>query len=467
MTITPAPWVDIEGVRINCEAAEADKLVTVLDDLAVDWGLDNPLAQPTPHQLTVRLLDPFGYWLTRAAKDSLVGVRIVAGWTVGDDERVIFRGTISNADISPSGRRRSEYTSISSWLVVITATDPTADLANVTFPTGTSWPAESALLRANRIKAAALAADVDIAEFYFEPDTVSWPMGRTDVGGKSLLDCVAEFYRSFGLGFDYRPAENVVRPLVPFYGNRTTFVARRPGTNDVLPGAGAWTMTGFGSDSAVYWSTVVRGCDVSANDGPLALDRSNGINRIELEYLKADGTKGNTAAFRRAAIVRTLKLTTWLNLDSPNQSNSSRPFAHTWESIDAALLPQHPAITWDTRYTDGFYALEQAYELTRCCGTYANVRITCDPYSSALAVSGDVQIIGGRVAYLDGRWVVTMRPAWPSLTVSHLVTWQDHQDNPALSALTWDDPAGRWDESVTWLDVQNIATTPLPIAEMR
>ena len=469
MTITPAPWVGIEGVRINCAAEHADELVTVLDDLAIDWGLDHPLADPRPHQLTVRLLDPFGYWLTRSAKDSLVGVGITVGWTVGAVERIIFRGTISNADISPTGRRRSEDTTEGSWLVVFTATDPTADLANVTFPTGTAWPAESAVLRANRIKAAALAADVDIAEFYFEPDTVNWPMGRTDVGGKSLLDCVAEFYRSFGLGFDYRPAENVVRPLVTYSGNRQTGVARRPGTGDVLPGSGAWTMTGFGNDTSTHWSTAVRGCDVSADAGPLALDRSNGINRIELEYLKADGTKWNTAGFRRAAVVRTLKMTTWLNLDSPNQSNSSRPFGHTWNAIDAALMPQHPPVTWDTRYTDGgFYALEQAYALTRCCGSFANVRITCDPYATALAVAGDVLIIGGRVVYLDGRWIVTMRPAWPATTPALPVTWQTHADAVALATLTWDDPAARWDESVTWADVSKIVTTqPMPISEMR
>lgn len=453
----PAPWVEVDGVRVYCKADHADDTVTILDGLGIDWGATDPLADRQPATASFRLWDdPLGYWVSRATTQSVIGVPVVVGWTDGATTRVIFRGRVTTADLELARRTRNDHTTTRGWFVNVTATDKTTDLGNITFAANTTWPAESAVNRAVRLKQAATNGGMDIAEFYFEPDAVNWPMGLTDTSNKSVLTLTDEFYRSFGLGWDYRPDENVIRPRQPLKLSWYCFLFRLPGTQDRVISSGYFTTSGFGSDTAGYYHTVILGTDAGSTDDLMRLDRSSSVNRIELEYLRADGSKFRTIGARPATVRTPAQLSSWLNLDSPNQGNSARPFGHTWEVIDQAAYPAHPPIIWDTRHTGGFYGVEQAFALTRCAHTPAAVRVMSDPFAAALGTMADFQIVGGRVEYADHRWIVTLNPAWPSSRANTLTSWADFRANVDAATLTWSDPSARLHESVSWSDVRHV-----------
>ncbi len=465
--IRPDPWVEVDGTRVYCQGDHTDDTVTILTGLEIDWGATDPLSDRQPAVATFRLWDPFGYWLARAKTQSVIGSTVKVGWTLDTDTRIIFQGRLSNTDIERSTHPRDDNTSALGWLVSMTATDKPADMGNVTFGSGTSWPAETALARANRLKQAATDGGIGITEFYFEPDAVNWPMGKTDTSDKSLLSMTDEFYRSFGLGWDYRPDENVIRPRQPA-NMWMSYLYRVPGTQDRVLVSSYFTTSGFGDDNATYYNTAILGCDVTTADRVMALDRSSSVNRIEVEYTQAAGTKFRTTGQRPASVYRSAQLTTWLNFDSPNQGNASRTFTHTWQVIDQSAMPSHPVIVWDTRYTgDGFHAVEQAFALTRCAHTPAIVRVHTDPYADALGLVGDLQIVGGRVEYLDHRWIVTLNPAWTHDRFMAATSWADFRANGDAATLTWNAPSARLHHSVAWSDLRNIMNSqPTPSPEM-
>lgn len=476
MTTMPRPWVELDGTRVYCRADRFDAGTTVLDDLAINWGREHPMAERTATAATFTLWDADGYWLRRAAIESIVGVDVVLGWDADPPAvahptqlptRIIFRGKVAGVDITRSRRPVSARTTERGWFVEVTATDPTTDLGNVKYADNTSWPPESAILRANRLKDEIRAAGVDIAEVYFEPDTVTWPMGRTDTSSKSLLDLLGEFYQSFGLAWDYRPDENVTRPAPIIADVTNSYLYWLPGTADHVLAGGFVNLSGFGADSVDYLWSAIRGCDVGVDDAPLALDRSNRINWIDLDYQRADGSTFRTAGYRRDNVRRTTKTETWLNLDAPNQSNSARPFTHTWEYIDSATLPQHPTITWDTHHTNGFDNVGQAFVLTRATQAWSLVHVSGNPYPAALDVGSDMQIIGGVVRYVGQRWIVEMRPAWPGRPAWWSVPWSTLSTNEAAADLTWNSPAGRFDRSICWSDLRAIVDEQTQSIELR
>ena len=470
MSVMPAPWVEVDGIRIYCGSDRLDQGVTILDDLSIDWGREHPLADRGTTTAQFRLWDADGYWLARAvatltpsSPSPILGVSVVIGWTAGTVTRIIFRGTISKADISPSKRTVTEHTTRRGWILDITATERVTDLGSAKVRDNVQyWPAESAIVRANRIKDEITAAGVDIAAVYFEPDTVSWPMGRTKVQDATILQLLDEFYASFGLSWDYRPDENVTRPapIRPAQFIYLKLFYRVPDTagDHVLSTVPA-TLTGFGEDTATYWPAPVRGCDVTV-DGRMAIDRSDRNNFIRITYLRADGSEFTTAGtWAGVTKTRVREVKSWLNLDSPNQVNADRIYTHQWDYVYSSNAPAMPKVTLDTRHTGGFMGVEQAFTLTRCSQSWSRVVISGNQYAAALGLSPDFQVIGGTVRYSRDRWIVEMIPAWVAgITAKRANTWQEMTDGNAVwAALSWNDPTARLDESITWADLTHIA----------
>ncbi|WP_336820184.1 hypothetical protein [Gordonia sp. MMO-8] len=479
MTINPTPYVELDGTRLYCKPDRRDRGVTILDDLSINWGREHPLAERGPGAAQFRLWDADGYWLARArsatsiiSESPVLGVSVVIGWEWFDfatgtgAQRIIFRGTVSNFDLRASHLRVSENTTVKGWEIAITATDRTVDLGlNRVAENVETWPAESAILRANRLRDAIAGAGIDIAEVYFEPDTVSWPMGKTKVKDKTILQLLDEFYMSFGLTWDYRPDENVTRPApIDPIGQYVTLY-RVPDTNDHVLMPDAQTLTGFGNDTATYYGTAVPGCAVTTADNAMSVERTDRTNRIHLTYSRADGTESWTAVSWAGAVKkRQMTMSTWLNLDSPNSNNSSRVWDHRSHAIEASNWPAMPTVIYDTKHTGGFFGVEAAYVLTRACQSWSKVTIPGNPFAAALARQSQFQIIGGTVRYLDGRWIVDMIPAWIYAPGTDR-TWADFGANGAVAQLTWNDPGGRFDPSVTWADlvtIARVAEQPVP-----
>lgn len=471
--IAPQPWVEMDARRIYCKADRLDQGVTVLDGLSIDWGQAHAMEARRASTVRFQLWDADGFWLRRAAVDAwnavaaspVIGIEVVLGWTVGATTRIMFRGTVSNMDIQRSERKVSKFTSAHGWDITVTATDRTTQLGESTVQNATTWPAESAIARANRINDAIAAAGVDIDAVYFEPDTVTWPMGLTKIEDKTILQLITDFYDSFGILWDYRPDENVIRPTAIEGSIRSQVFYRRPGTLDHLMCAEPTTLAGFGEDTADYYSTPLRACDLTANGSQVAIDRTARINAINLAYLRADGSDWRTAVYPGPGIkLRQADYSTWLNLDSPNRDNSARVWAHSWERMRATNWPSHPPVTFDTTLTGGFESIEQAFTLTRACQSWATVTVLGSPYSAAIGRLGEAQIIGGTVRYQDSQWIIDMNLSWSGgySYGGDKHSWASVRDRNAVwPTLTWNDPTvGRLDHTVTWSDIRHTALTP-------
>ncbi|AKI28627.1 hypothetical protein GMA5_13 [Gordonia phage GMA5] len=465
MTVNPAPWIEIDGDRITCQP-DPTRLV-ILDDIVIDWGRDHPLADRGVPAAQFRLWDPTGQLLAQAgtavdmgSTSQTLGRSVVIGWTVGTTTRVIFRGTVSGFDVRRDNKRRG-------WLVEGTATDRTTDLGSGKLADNVAtWPAETAIVRANRLKAAIADANIDITQVYFEPDAVSWEMGLTKVADKNVLQLLDEFYASFGLTWDYRPDENVTRPApmrsrydARFY----RLLYRIPGTGDYTICSPPETQTGFGDDAATYVSTVVSGCAVSI-EGAMNVDRRDRINRVVITYLKANGVEQETSGGWGSSSLtnpRITKVSTWLNLDAPNNGHTEKIYRNQWSQVASSYVPRMPRVIWDT---DHFLGVEQAFTLTRCSQSWSTVSITSNPYAAALKVPSEFHIIGGTVRYFDGRWTVAMVPAWhPNLRTRVATTWVDlRTGNPVWASLSWNSPAARPAADIAWSDFMNIAVTNQP-----
>lgn len=475
--VDPKPWVIIGDNHIpTCSDTYASR-VTVLDDVTIQWGQDHPTDDRKATKAIVRLYDPAGEMMRRLAAEDLAGTMVVIGWSLGPaeaDEYVMFRGRVAGADVDLS--RRSAVSPVGrGFSVTITCTDPSADLAEYKVPDQTVWPAETSIVRANRVLTVCRDAGVRFDAVYFAPSVTSYPMGQLDVSKKSALELLNNFYRSFGTTWTYRPQNNVTRPVeIRNSFGAQQWVWRIPGTQEHILSGWYTNSSGFGDDSEDYYDTTLFACELEPTDAA-TVDRRDAFTFIDLTYRRANGSEWKTGliADDSAYVRRTLTWETWLNLDSPNQGNVTPLWANLLWQRYVTLWPQHPALRWAVPAA-GFYGRRQAEIMTRCAHSISVCHINGDPWAAAMpevmtdsphgliAQWSDYQIIGGTVRYTRGRWVIDLTPAWLGWstfgnTGELLMPWQELAADVPAGAFTWHG-ARRWHDSMTWSDMRRTYT---------
>lgn len=460
--VMPQPWIELDGVRVYCRADHWINTVTALDGLRIDWGREELFGTHQPARASFTLWDPLGFWLERAlvTKD-VIGVKVVVGWTWEGDSRIIFRGRVSNMD-AELGRPVGQRTTQRGFDVHVVATSVEADGGNIKYDE--TFPTESAIVRANRIKFGAV--PLGIEEYYFAPSAVDLTLSVVDVTDKSLTDLADSFYITFGCAWDYRPEQNVVR-VVPRYADAPMCsMATLPGTLDVVLIHGVFTETGFYDDTTTYYGTFLRGCDVTVTGSTLELNRSQRINKM-LMHRTDEAGQATTRVEDIAGgdVPRLLEFTTWMDGGNINVPTDLEGLWVLWNTArNEATIPQHPDIEWDTKRSGGFYGVEQAFALTRCTEAQNNIRVTGDPFAQAIGALGDIRLLGGAAEWRDRRWIVTMRPKWPGSQQKTVNIWS----HLVGSDVTWNDPAaGRFDESVTWADMEDIYGLGRTVGELQ
>lgn len=202
MTVTAVPIVTIAGEAIPAgKVGGVQPAVVAVGSLKVTWGRKTLLTHPTPATASVTVLDttPTG---TYARRTDLKGKVVLISWSTGTSSGTSFRGRVTDVEAVPRAGRRG-------FLVTITASSKEVDAANWTAPEGTTWPAETALARLNRIKALmpstlfaggielpnrAAVGLVDVVDPTLDFD--GYPVGAGDVGGRDCLSLLRVLWQS-------------------------------------------------------------------------------------------------------------------------------------------------------------------------------------------------------------------------------------------------------------------------------
>lgn len=442
----PVPYVLIDGQRVPCSVGLAGQTALVLDDVAVDWGRDDYISHAKPATAQLTLYDRTGQWAARARDKRTIGTKIELWWELGEVTFRWFAGRITEANAKPgnvdkvSGNR--------GWLIELTAADKTADLGNILIPKPTLWPRESMIVRANKIKA--LANQVaEISEFYFYPGSVNLMCSPIDVGGRSLQSVNDEFYMSMGDTYGFHPDTNVVRHLFRRAHGFAVYLAQGP---DGLIYVQA---SNISYDGITYYGTSIPGCETSAAEATMGLAANGAVTRVEAswkDYPNGGGdwtTVAQQAGSETSSGRRTVTFPTWLddgvNVDPVVLQVHARG---QWEGA----IPRHPPIRWSLKEKGGWLTAEYARVFTRCGETQALTYISGSIYSMWLGEQFPVvAIIGGRVQYTDGGWIVTPKFQHAFKTDTYtMVTWATLD-----KGLTWQ--SGPWrslSTSVSWHDLR-------------
>lgn len=170
MTGIPATcelWIDGARYADGC-TGEADSDPAAMSGLTLTWGRDSTIDQPEPASLTFTILDGPGG--VRFDETIALGSKVVVWSVVGGRRVVVFGGRVTDLESSYDDAADAGRCSV-------VAADLLADLANRDVG-DEPWPAESLLVRARRIAAA---AGVPAANLTADTRPAALTVSRVDV----------------------------------------------------------------------------------------------------------------------------------------------------------------------------------------------------------------------------------------------------------------------------------------------
>lgn len=416
MGVTPKPEIWIDGALIRSapiDVAGSPRLhataPTLVDQFTIGWGRSNPWEQPSAAVLKFRMFDPTGAWLKRIRNRNAIGKPVAVLFDRADgSDYWMYRGFTTDVD-ARAQRGRTTDGWVDGWDVQVTAADPTSALGNIRIG-WEDWPAESMLARAVRIRNRA--APAGIRQFYFQPAWTEGPLRALELRDTDLGAVVNQMYASFGEQYHYHPHRNVVKRIPR---HNLAIVARLrqfagnwnqvgPGLGDFIDPAGSEDPI----DTAASPSATIDGAAVSS-ELALSTDQLVDITRVECTW--KDGVNGGTGVTSVA--------------QKPNSPDPQRTLAYeSWYSdgrwIDPILaavyekvttettIPNHPPLTVDTRYTDGFLNWHQAESLLTPCEDIRTVYVTGSPFAAAFDQIPVYSPCGGTITYSGGHWRVEL-----------------------------------------------------------
>ncbi|WP_024794200.1 hypothetical protein [Tomitella biformata] len=498
------PTLTIGGVPVECDPSLLDLAPLALDDIVTTWGRTDYLADAEPASARLAVIDATGHWGRRVRDGTALGLAVIFGWsgtptgpTTGDPiTGTLFRGRTAHVD----ARRTANTTATGArvWQVEITAADMTADLGNmITFPE--TWPSESMLARAIRIKSLAAQSQSGIGDFYFWPgyvEATTWPL---DVANKTALDLCADFYRSMGADtYSYDPETQDIRQSIRL----SQPMAMRLATFDTGTGAVMLMSSDVTVDGIVYPGIGLSGCELAA-ELALTASRDTDINTLECQWKDFSTGYGDWTTVRSEVVPgdsrRALAWTSWLD----NGTTIDPTLDNVWDKVRSeARTPRHPVVTAKPGHefiTEGLARwLLQGCENTRSAylngdelhrWLYEGISGTPPLYSPlggvvtytakrGWAIALDVQMMDtttpvGAAAAMT--WAGIRQYRWTTTTPSVPWWWfPKPAPVPVMSPtperdLTWGAPAEgagyRFDRSTTWGDLRHLAADTPEIHE--
>lgn len=285
MAIDVRPTVYIDGTRVACTAEAVDTEPVAIRGFTITWGREEYQSPDTsPASVEITLLDTTDVWASRIRESQAIGLPVEIRWTGTTSTDLsqigpvtMFRGRVSEATAEPhafetrDGRR--------GWEVTLICADATADFGNATSPLPT-WPQESMLVRANRVRNLGVAAGSRIEQVYFWPGYTEARCAPLDVKGKNALALMADMFQSMGNdAYAYDPDENVVRQAIRLSQPMTTSLATFDDTRGaVLPVASDITV-----DGKSYPGIGLGGCELIGTP-KIHADPTTDINRLECTW---------------------------------------------------------------------------------------------------------------------------------------------------------------------------------------
>lgn len=495
IVVTPGLWID--NRYVPCTADALDTAPLAIRGFTVTWGrseYQDPSVSPASVKLT--LLDATGAWAQRIRDSRAIGTPVEIRWTsvttegVGNEQQpVMFAGRVQIAEARPHTVHASDGRT--AWTVELTCADRTADFGNAIAPPAT-WPRESMILRANRIRDLGLAAGSGIRQVYFWPGYVDTLCAPLDVKDQSALDLMAAMYASMGNdAYAYDPHQNVVRQEIRLSQPLSIGL----GTFDTSHGAVAPVPGDITVDGQVYPGVALGGCEL-VGEPAVTADAATDINRLEcawkdfaFEHHDVTTVKENVNANDAR---RVMSWESWID--------DGRAIDPTLENVwararEEGRRPRHPDVTVPWTFT---FATER---LARwILSTWANTRPAYIagslPYiwlmASAPGYMPVVAPIGGETTWDPERgWSATLHVHWihnaagdpPPVTWSALEQKRTTTTQPTdpwwwpllgippskpvtvgsptpARNLKWGDPelvpGYGWDTSVTWGDLRNV-----------
>lgn len=461
--LRPTPRLVLDGQTLDCGLdADNPAVPVVLDGLTVSWGREDIWDEPDTTTLTITLYDRAGVWAGRIDEARAVGAPL-ALWatdTAAGFDHLVFHGAVSGVKAKPHKRSQPD----AEWIVTLTVSDPTAGLGNATVQWNGDWPHET--LQARAVKAAGVVqAATGIAELYFDPARVAARVAPWTPEGNAR-DLVQRLYDCTASSWTYVPHENVIRSVdrlrIPVRGLLTLTRVPADDGRHLLVVATAAGPYDAGSSTAPWPSATLAACWVAADDAELTQTKTQAITRVVTRWHNWANDNGREVHTR-------------VEDQFPPTSDRNELVHESWLSdgrdVDPIILSTfnratiegrralHPAITYDTRHTDGGFTDRAA--ATRCltpAETNGLISVPGSPFADWLWSVPVFRPSGGRIAYRGGRWHITYTLQWPALDFTGV---PDMFSYAALAAagtrLTYDGPDTTLDPSLTYATLENVA----------
>ena len=285
MAVDVRPRVFIGGTQVACTADALEKRPVAIRGFTIRWGRSEYQSPDTsPASVTISLLDATDEWAERIRDSRAIGTAVIIDWigtlstTLSDTARtVMFRGRISEGIARPhhvetgDGRR--------AWLIELKCVDATADYGNAN-PAPETWPRETMLRRAIKIKELGESAGSPIQSVFFWPGYSESQCAPLDVKGKNALALMREMYESMGNdSYSYDPDGNAVRQAIRLSQPMSVYLATFDNSRGaVLPVANDITV-----DNYTYPGVGLGGRDL-IGEPEIRADPTTDINRLECTW---------------------------------------------------------------------------------------------------------------------------------------------------------------------------------------
>lgn len=418
MSVTAIPSYNVGGLASGGALDSAASEMAAIDKLSITWGRGGVLEATSPATASVVFLDRTK-GAAFARQTNLVGKVLELTWDKGEGGfgGYNFRGRITDVDVRPWHGDGGDGFRIS-----VAASSLEIDLANHRMPSGSAWPAETFAARLTRIRAA-MPARSPIAWQVWTPtradagltnnevadpalDFGNYPAAAIDVSGQDMLTILRQHYASL----------SQLPMIYNVFVDRIDFAARRTYAYNPIGYTPYASLTAYSDRGNRYVTRAINGLWLDAEeleyDAGLTQPIDSRITRAEVGWLDPATTPPSKKTV--AAVVggvnessigrRTLAVDT-IHSNSTYAAQLGNLYARTAGSEGA--LPRLDTLVIDT---DRFPTAEHRDALLAGYET-STVFFLGRSWLTRLGYRPMIGILGGTIAYAEGRWRLELTPA--------------------------------------------------------
>lgn len=417
MSVTATPTFTVADVAVV--ASPAGSQLLAVRELRLTWGRSTVLEEAKVSTVTMTIRDRSRGGQALARRTDLIGRLVTMGYALsGGGSYTNFRGRITAVNVTPY----RDAVGGGGYRVEIAASSTLLDLANITMPEGTVWPAETFAARRNRLTALLPAGfsviltpgltSLGLAPAFLpgqELDELT--AAQVDVGGDSLLDLLRMLYRSTSPlpmvhNLDDGSINFARRRRFTYSADRGLTMAARLVAHADKGGryVAAGLSQNFADAGAMPYSDGVG----------QALDSR--LTRVEVKYLDSSATPAYSTRTASAATTdtpaeatigrRTLSVETW-QTNAANAAGLAGLFADVVNR--ETRTPRLQPITFTTA-REPFHSAGMAQLLLAGHET-DGVLFVNGSWLPPLGLRPLVGVLGATVTYRMGQWTVEFVPA--------------------------------------------------------